>query len=258
MSTGEYDHTPVTVEGKTAVVFGGTSGIGRAIALGFAEEGADVVATSRRESAVETTAEALRARGADTLEVTCDVTDRDSVRALREAAFERFDGIDILVNSAGAVARKHVTAVEESEWDDVMDTVLDGVYRAIQEFGREMDDGSIINISSVSGMLARSEIAAYSAAKAGVDGLTRAASRDLAPDVRVNAIAPGYVMTPLTEDAYGEGTEIRERIDERTPLGRVAEPEEMVGAALYLASDAASFTTGVVHRIDGGFAEAGL
>lgn len=258
MSNDNYQHTPVTVAGKTAVVIGGTSGIGRAIALGFAEEGADVVATSRRESAVEATADELRSRGADTLEVTCDVTDRESVQTLREATSDRFDEVDVLVNSAGAVARKHITEVEETEWDAVMDTVLDGVYRAVQEFGRAMDSGSIINISSVSGMLARSEIAAYSAAKAGVDGLTRAASRDLAPTVRVNAIAPGYVMTPLTENAYGPGTDIRERIDERTPLGRVAQPAEMVGAALYLASDAASFTTGVVHRIDGGFAEAGL
>ena len=247
------EYPKVTVDGKTAVVIGGTSGIGEGIALGFAEDGADVVATSRTGDAVAETAEKLRARGARTIEATCDVTDRDSIRAMRDATLEEFGRVDVLVNSAGVAARTEFLDLAEENWLNVIDVQLNGVFRSCQLFGREMDGGSIVNISSMSADLARARLMPYCAAKAGVNALTRCASRELAPDVRVNAIAPGFVMTPMTDEEYGEGTDLRRGIDERTPLGRVARREEIVGCAVYLASDASSYTTGEVVFVDGGF-----
>jgi len=249
----DYEHTPVTVEGKRAVVVGGTGGIGEAIALGFASEGADVVATSRTPEKVATTAEALRERGAETAEVTCDVTDPDSVEHLREATVETLGGVDAVVASQGAIARTRVTEVGEEEWDRVLDVALDGVWRVLAEFAPALDTGSVTTVSSLTARMGVTEAAAYTAAKGGVDALTRAAANELAPDIRVNAIAPGFVITPQNRETYAEGTEKRRRIDERTPMGRVADREEIVGAAVYLASDAASYTTGEVVTVDGGF-----
>mgnify|MGYP006280190725 CR=1 FL=1 len=249
----EYVHTPVTVEGKTAVVIGGTSGIGRGIARGFAADGADVVATSRTASKVEDAAAELRSLGAETVEVTCDVTDRASLDALIDATEEKFDGVDVLVNSGGAVAREGVLAVSDEDWHDVLAVQLDGVYRAIQQFGRRMDDGSIINIASLSAIMAIPNLAAYSAAKGGLDALTRAAAKELAPAIRVNGVRPGFIMTPQTGDAYGPGSHRRKRVEERSHLGRMGTPEEIAGAAIYLASDAAGYTTGEIITVDGGF-----
>jgi len=254
----EYEHEPVTVADKRAVVVGGTSGIGQAIALGFAEEGADVVATSRRESAVADTAAAIAERGATTTRVTCDVTDDDSLVAVREAAVEAMGGIDVVVASQGAISRETVRDVDDEDWDFVTDVALDGVRRVTQRMLPAIDEGSIVNISSLAARLAMANVPAYSAAKGGVEAFTRASAKELAPDVRVNAIAPGFVITPQNADTYAEGTEKRDRIDERTPMGRVADREEIVGAAVYLASDAASFVTGDVVTVDGGFAPSAL
>jgi len=254
----EYEHTPVTVDGKRAVVVGGTSGIGQAIALGFAEEGADVIATSRGEEKVQETADELEARGAETARVTCDVTDRESLDAVREAAVETFGGIDIVVASQGAISRATVESVTDEEWDFVTDVALDGVRRVTQAMLPAMDEGSIINISSMAARLAMADLPAYAAAKGGVESFTRASAKELAPDVRVNAIAPGFVITPQNAETYAEGTEKRERIDSRAPLGRVAEREEIVGAAIYLGSDAASYVTGDILTVDGGFADSAL
>lgn len=252
------DHLPVTVEGKRAVVIGGTSGIGEAIALGFAADGADVIATSRTEDRVAETAEKLRERGAETAAVTCDVTDRASIEQLGAAAAERFGGVDILVTSAGAIARRRVAEIEEADWHHVLDVQLTGVYRAIQTFAAVMEAGSIVTISSLAARLALADAAAYSAAKGGVEALTRTAAKELAPEIRVNAIAPGFVITPQNEATYAPGTWKRERVETRTPMGRVAQREEIVGAAIYLGSDAASYTTGDVLTIDGGFADSAL
>lgn len=252
------DSQSVTVDGKTAVVIGGTSGIGEAIALGFADDGADVVATSRTSDAVTKTAEKLVDRGAQTIEQTCDVTDRSSVKALCDRAFEELGDVDVLVNSAGTAARSTFLSLEEDDWEQVLDVQLTGVFRTCQEFSDRMGSGSIINISSMSADLARTRLMPYCAAKAGVNALTRCAAKELAPDVRVNAIAPGFVMTPLTREAYGEGTQVRADIDERTPMGRVADRDEIVGSAIYLGSDSASFTTGEVLFVDGGFTQSAL
>lgn len=248
-----YDHTPVTVEGKSAVVIGGTSGIGRAITLGFATEGADVIASSRNEDRVSEVTTELREYGATTAEVTCDVRNREDVERLRTTAMDTFGKVDILVNSAGIVARNSIREISEEEWTRDIDVCLDGVYRAIQLFANEMSKGSIVNISSVSAWQLREQRPSYCAAKSGVNGLTRAAAADLGPDVRVNAIAPGFIKTPITQGAYDEGTEKREIIDRRAPRARVGQPDEIVGAAIYLASDAASYTTGAVLTVDGGY-----
>jgi len=243
----------VTVEGKRAVVVGGTSGIGRAIALGFAEDGADVVASSRTQESVEETAAELRERGAETVEETCDVTDRESLVALRDRTVEEFGGVDVLVASPSAIAREPIASVSEGDWAHVLDVQLTGVHRACQVFQSAMDSGSIVTISSMGATLAMPETAAYSAAKGGTDSYTRVAAKEFGPEIRVNAIRPGFILTPQTAEAYGEGTERREAVEAKTEAGRIGDPEELVGAAIYLASDAASYTTGAVLTVDGGF-----
>lgn len=248
----------VTVDGKTAVVIGGTSGIGEGIALGFAADGADVVATSRTEDAVAETATKLREAGAETINQPCDITDRDSIDTLRDQVIDEIGSVDVLVNSAGIAAREEFLDLSEDDWGRVLDVQLTGVFRTCQSFAREMDEGSIINISSIAADLGRSRLLPYCAAKSGVNALTRCVAKELAPTIQVNAIAPGFVMTPMTEEEYGEGTEFRTRIDERTPVGRVGNREEIVGAAIYLGSDASTFTTGEVHTVDGGFARSAL
>ncbi|WP_226007021.1 SDR family NAD(P)-dependent oxidoreductase [Natrinema salinisoli] len=252
----EYQHSPVTVADKRAVVVGGTSGIGQAIALGFAEEGADVIATSRNETNVDETASEIEDRGVETTRITCDVTEPDSLERVRETAVDELGGIDTVVASQGAISRASVRNISDDEWDFVTDVALDGVRRVTQTFAPAMEaGGSIVNISSIAARLAMADLPAYTAAKGGVDAFTRASSKELAPDIRVNAIAPGFVITPQNAETYAEGTEKRDRIDRRTSLGRVAEREEIVGAAIFLASDAASFVTGEVLTVDGGFAD---
>jgi NAD(P)-dependent dehydrogenase (short-subunit alcohol dehydrogenase family) len=256
MSKKEY--ATVNVANKNAVVIGGTSGIGRAISLAFADDGADVIATSRSEKAVESTAEELRSRGAATAKVTCDVCKMESIERLYHVAARELGGVDILVNSAGSVAKAPITEMEMADWELDIETNLTGIFRTCQVFGREMDSGSIVNISSMSAGQAREQRPAYCAAKSGVNGLTRAAAADLGPRIRVNAIEPGFVETPLAGDAFERGTDLRAQIDERTPLERVAQPEEIAGAAVYLASDAASFTTGETLTVDGGYDDSSL
>jgi NAD(P)-dependent dehydrogenase (short-subunit alcohol dehydrogenase family) len=251
--TDEYTHRPVTVEGKTAVVIGGTSGIGEAIALSFASEGADVVATSRTPEKVSNTAEKIRNRDAETIETTTDVASRESIDATRDRVTDAFGDVDVLVTAASAIARTAIDETTEAEWQHVLDIQLDGVYRATQSFETAMDEGSIIHVSSLASQLAVANVSTYTAAKGGVDAYTRAAAKELAPDIRVNAIAPGYVVTPQNVELIGEGTETREQIRERSPMGDVADREEIAGAAVYLASDAASYTTGQILTVDGLF-----
>lgn len=252
----EYTHKPVTVAEQTAVVIGGTSGIGRAIALGFAEEGANVIAASRTAERVEQTADELRERGAETIEATCNVTDRESLRELRVSAIDAFGGVDILVNSPSCIARASVMDATDHEWEQVFDVQLHGTFRATQVFAEEMGEGAVINIASASALSAIPNLAAYTAAKGGVDAFTRAAAEELGPEIRVNAIRPGFVITGQTEGTYTDGEPRYETIKRRTTNERLGEPEEMVGAAIYLASEAASYTTGEIITVDGGFLNA--
>ena len=249
----EFEHTPVSVAGKTAVVVGGTSGIGRGIARAFAADGADVVATSRTPERVEGTAEELRDLGAETVEVTCDVADRGSLEALRDAAIDRFGGVDVLVNSPSAIARSGLRDLTEEEWAHVLEIQLTGVFRTTQVFTERMERGSIVNIASLSSHTTMRDLVAYSTAKGGVEAFTRTAARELAPDVRVNAIRPGFIETEQTADAYAEDTYRHRRVAERAAAGRVGTPEDVSGAAVYLASDAAAYTTGAMLTVDGGF-----
>ena len=249
----DEEYLPVTVQDKRAVVIGGTSGIGRAIALGFAEDGADVVASSRTESAVAETADEIRDRGGETVEVTCDVTDRESLVALRDAVVDELGGVDVLVTSPSAIARDSIADVADDEWEHVLDVQLTGVHRACQVFQEAMETGSIITISSMGSTLAMPKTGAYSAAKGGTDSYTRVAAKEFGPEIRVNAIRPGFILTAQTEDAYGEGTSRRREVQAKTEAGRIGTPSELVGAAIYLASDAASYTTGSILTVDGGF-----
>ena len=212
-----YEHTPISVAGKRVVVVGGTSGIGQAIALGFASEGADVVATSRREDAVAETAAAIEGRGADTLRVTCDVTEPDTLEALREETVDAFEGIDVVVASQGTISRRSVRGVEEADWNGVTDVTLDGVRRLTQAILPAMDEGgSIINVSSLAARLALANAPAYSAAKGGVEAFTRASAKELGAEIRVNAIAPGFVITPQNAETYPKGP----RSDGKSTSGR--------------------------------------
>jgi NAD(P)-dependent dehydrogenase (short-subunit alcohol dehydrogenase family) len=247
--------------GRCAVVLGGTSGIGRAISLGFAAEGADVVASSRRRAEVDATAGAIEAAGRRTLRVTSDVTDRPSLEALRDAALATFGKVDILVNCAGKTKRDPTLDVDESTWNDIMNTNLTGTLRGCQIFGRPMLErgyGRIINMASMTTFLAFQEVAAYGASKAAVGALTKSLAIEWGPrGVLVNAIAPGVFKTALNQ-ALLEGTERGRELLLRTPMRRFGQVDEVVGAAVFLASDDAGFVNGHILAVDGGFLASGV
>jgi NAD(P)-dependent dehydrogenase (short-subunit alcohol dehydrogenase family) len=251
----------LSLEGKTAVVTGGTSGIGRAISLGLADAGADVVATARRQAEVDSTAAEIEARGRKTVRQTSDVCSRATLEALLAAVLGGLGKVDILINCAGRIKRAPTVDFPEEEWTNIIDTNLTGTLRACQVFGPHMlarGYGRIINIASLNSFVALSEVAAYAASKAGVASLTRSLAVEWSKKgVTVNAIAPGVFRTDLNAQLL-DSTPRGQELLMRTPMGRFGRTEELIGAAVYLASDGASFVTGQTLVVDGGFLASGV
>ena len=254
-------HPLLDLSNKTAVVIGGTSGIGLAITRGLAQAGANVVPTGRRAEQVRTAAAEVVTLGRQSLEQTCDVTDNGSLERLLESACKKFGGVQILVNCAGRTKKMATLDFPESEWDAILETNLKGTLRACQVFGRHMIEkryGRIINIGSLSSFVGLYEVAAYGASKSGVASLTKTLAIEWATaGVCVNAIVPGVLRTDLNA-ALLDGTERGREFLLRTPMKRFGKLDELAGAAVFLASDAASFVTGHLLVVDGGIMASGV
>lgn len=250
-----------SLQGKVAVVLGGTSGIGQAIARGFCEAGATTIASSRDQAKVDAMAGEIEKLGSKTLRLVSDVQDRASLETLCQEVVLAFGQVDILVVTSGTLKKMPTADFPEEEWTRIIDINLNGAFRANQIFGRQMikqQSGCIINTCSLTSFVSFNEVAAYAASKAGVLLLTKTLGCEWAKyNIRVNAIAPGVFRTPLNAHVL----DIPERsaaLAARTPMNRTGRVEELVGAAIYLASAAASFTTGETIAVDGGFLAKGI
>lgn len=251
----------LSLSGRTAVVIGGTSGIGLALSLGLAQAGADVVASARRAEQVNETADKIEALGRRTLRETSDVSDRESLEWLCAETLKTFGKVDILINCAGKIKRGPTLTFPEDLWQEILDTNLTGTLRACQIFGAPMLErgyGRIVNIASLNTFVALNEVAAYAASKAAVASLTRSLAVEWSKrGVVVNAIAPGVFRTALNAELL-DSTPRGQELLMRTPMGRFGKTEEVVGAAIFFASEAASFVSGTTLPVDGGFLASGV
>ncbi|MGC2658908.1 MAG: SDR family oxidoreductase [Bryobacteraceae bacterium] len=254
-------HQLFNLSGRLAVVMGGTSGIGRAMAMGLAEAGADVVATGRREALVNEVGSEIESLGRKTLRQSVDAASRESIDALRDAVLQQFGRVDILLNAAGQIFRKPTPTISESEWNKLMDVNVTGMLRSCQSFYEPLVDsgrGRVINIASLNSFVSLLEVAAYATSKAAVLGLTRSLAVEWAPrGVNVNAIAPGVFRTELNSGLL-DGTDRGRELLTRIPMKRFGKITELVGSAILLASDAASYITGQTIIVDGGFLASGV
>jgi NAD(P)-dependent dehydrogenase (short-subunit alcohol dehydrogenase family) len=244
------------LSGKVIVVTGGSRGLGFQMCRAFAEAGASIVISSRKQAGCDEAAEAIRAEtGAECLAIACHVGDWDACDALAEAAWSHFGRVDVLVNNAGmSPLYESLSSVTRELWDKVIAVNLAGPFRLSAVLGEKMaagNGGSIINVSSTASLAPGSAEIPYAAAKAGVNNLTQALAHTLAPKVRTNCIIPGAFLTDIS-DAWSDET--KKALARIVPMGRAGEPEEIIGAALFLASDAASYTNGAILKVDGGMA----
>lgn len=254
-------HPKLDLQNKTAVVIGGTSGIGLEIAKGLAIAGANVVATGRRAELVRTISNEIKALGRRSLDIPCDVTDVASLKSLLDQTCAALGDVHVLVNSAGRTKKTSSLEVSEDEWDGILETNLSGTFRACQTFGRHMIErgyGRIVNIASLASFVSLYQVAAYSASKAAVASLTKSLAVEWARfGVCVNAIAPGVFRTDLNS-ALLDGTERGKEFLLRIPMHRFGKVDELVGAAVFLASDSASYVNGHILSVDGGFLASGV
>ena len=248
------------LSGRSAVVVGATSGIGRALAIGLAEAGASVVPTGRRSQLVDEVASAVESRGRRTLRHPSDAADSDSIARLRDACLAEFGAIDIVVAAAGITKRMPTVQMSDADWQSIIDTNLTGMMRTYRAFAPSMiarGSGRLIGVASIASFVGLHEVAAYTASKAAVAGLTRSLAVEWAPhNITVNAIAPGVFETDLNREIL-KGPRGKEFIT-RTPMRRFGRVEELVGAVVFLASDAASYVTGQLIAVDGGLLASGV
>jgi len=263
-----FDLSRFSLQGKIAIVTGGGRGIGKAIAQGFARAGARVVITSRKMNDLEVTAAEIRALGGEAFPVQSHLGRMEEINGMVSTVLEKFGRIEILVNNAGtSPASGTVLDSDERLWETIMNLNLKGLYftsQAVARIMKKQGGGKIINIASIDGFKPEAGASLYSISKAGVRMITRAFAMELAPfNIRVNTIAPGPISTKMFDSHWfhlpaEEARKQKDAIAKMTPVGRIGEPDEIAGAAVYLASDASSYTTGAEIVIDGGVLQASI